>query len=66
MTRRFWKLAWIVLLAALAFMLMRMGEKSAAVGAPSVLTINAFLFLVGLSGALALLSPPSHSRYRVR
>jgi hypothetical protein len=45
------------IIAGAAFLLMRTGEYIAG-GAPESLSINAFLFLVGLGVALLLLSPP--------
>jgi hypothetical protein len=49
------------IVVGIAFLLMRTGEYIAG-GAPELLSINAFLFLVGLSVALLLLSPPPASR----
>lgn len=54
-----------VILAGAAFLLMRTGEYVAG-GAPESLSINAFLFLVGLSVALLLLSPPPALRHAAR
>lgn len=54
-----------VILAGAAFLLMRTGEYVAG-GAPESLSINAFLFLVGLSVALLLLSPPPALRHAPR
>jgi hypothetical protein len=53
------------ILAGAAFFLMRTGEYVAG-GAPESLSINAFLFLVGLSVALLLLSPPPALRHATR
>lgn len=53
------------ILVGIAFLLLRTGEYVAG-GAPELLSINAFLFLVGLGGALLLLSPPLASRYSAR
>ncbi len=53
------------ILVGTAFLLMRTGEYVAG-GAPELLSINAFLFLVGLGVALLLLSPPPASRYSAR
>lgn len=48
-----------------AFVLLKVGAFIATGLSPDSLTINAFLFLMGLSGALTLLSPTFNSR-RVR
>lgn len=53
------------ILVGIAFLLLRTGEYVAG-GAPELLSINAFLFLVGLGGALLLLSPPLASRHSSR
>ena len=45
-----------------AYLLLGLGEYVATGLKPNSLTINAFLFLVGLSGALTLLSPTHTSR----
>lgn len=57
MRRRVWYGAKYGILAGAAFIFMRTGEFIAG-GAPELLSINAFLFLVGLGVALILLSPP--------
>jgi hypothetical protein len=50
-------------LAGASYLCARTGEYIAG-GSPDLLSINAFLFLVGLGGALALLSPPHlHPRH---
>jgi len=51
------------LLGSVAYLLMRVGDFVAG-GGSNLLSINAFLFLVGLSGACALLSPAPVSRHR--
>jgi hypothetical protein len=53
------------IIAGAAFLLMRTGEYIAG-GAPESLSINAFLFLVGLGVALLLLSPPLAFRQGAR
>ena len=53
------------IMAGAAFLLMRTGEYIAG-GAPESLSINAFLFLVGLGVALLLLSPPLANRQGAR
>jgi len=54
-----------VLASLAAYVLLKVGEFIATGLNPDSLTINAFLFLMGLSGALTLLSPTFTSR-RVR
>jgi hypothetical protein len=53
-------------LAVCAYLLLRLGELSATGHAPNSLTINAFLFLMGLSGLLKVLSPASLRFRRMR
>lgn len=53
-------------LAVVAYLLLRIGELSATGHAPNSLTINAFLFLMGLSGLLRVLSPTSFRTRRLR
>lgn len=48
-----------------AYLLLRLNEYVATGLKPDSLTINAFLFLVGLGGALTLLNP-THSSRRYR
>jgi hypothetical protein len=48
-----------------AYVLLKLGEFITTGLGPNSLTINAFLFLMGLGGALTLLSPTFDSR-RVR
>jgi len=55
-----------VVLAAAAYLLLRLGELAATGSAPNSLTINAFLFLVGLSGLLRVLSPAPLRTHRMR
>ena len=56
-----------LLTALAAYFLMLAGEFVAAGASPEPPSINAFLFLVGLGGALVLLSPaPRPSRHRWR
>ena len=45
-----------------AFVLLKLGEFITTGLGPNSLTINAFLFLMGLGGALTLLSPTFDSR----
>lgn len=45
-----------------AYVLLRLGEFIATGLGPDSLTINAFLFLMGLGGAVVLLSPTPRSR----
>lgn len=45
-----------------AYVLLRLGEFITTGLRPDSLTINAFLFLMGLGGALTLLSPTPRSR----
>ena len=47
-----------------AYILLRLDAYVATGSGPDLLTINAFLFLIGLSGALSLLSPPLSSSAR--
>jgi len=54
-----------VMASLAAYVLLKVGEFIATGLNPDSLTINAFLFLMGLSGALTLLSPTIYSR-RVR
>lgn len=54
------------LFVTVAYLMLRLGELSATGSAPNSLTINAFLFLVGLGGLLRVLSPTSFRRYRTR
>ena len=56
----------LVVLAPLGYMMLAFGEYVSAGIAPTSLSINAFLFLMGLGGAFALLSPPFYSRMRPR
>ena len=57
---------WCGVLGSVAYLLMQVGDFVAG-GGSNLLSINAFLFLVGLSGACALLSPaPASRRYSVR
>ena len=55
---------WCLMVAAALYMLARAGEFTAG-GDPQALSINAFLFLVGLGSAIVLLSPAA-SRVRAR
>ena len=56
-----------LIVSATAYVLLTVGEFVATGCAPNSLTINAFLFLTGLSGLIVLLSPPASSqRYRLR
>ncbi len=48
-----------LVLVALAYVLLGVGEYVSAGAVPTKLSINAFLFLMGLGGLIALLSPPS-------
>jgi len=49
----------LILIAGLVAYVLLWVETYVATGSePNLLTINAFLFLMGLSGALSLLSPP--------
>ena len=67
MKRVFRQGAKFLLAVAVAYGLLRVGEFVATGFSPDSLTINAFLFLTGLSGLIVLLSPPASSqRYRLR
>lgn len=55
-----------LVLVALAYVLLGVGEYVSAGAVPTKLSINAFLFLMGLGGLTALLSPPVPPRLRTR
>ncbi len=59
MARGMKNLVCYLVVVALAYVLLGVGEFVAAGASPTKLSINAFLFLMGLGGLIALLSPPS-------
>lgn len=54
--------AMILVSGLVAYVLLGLDAYVATGLGPNLLTINAFLFLMGLSGALSLLSPPPRSK----
>jgi len=67
MRHRYARWRWIAVLALLGYLFLRVGRFIAPSAVPDFAITNAFLFLMGLGGALALLSPISRPlRYRMR
>ena len=66
MRRRLRLAIWYAILAGAAYLFMRLGEFYATGLTPSSPSINAFLFLAGLGGAMVLLSPAQTPHLRIR